>query len=345
MGALAVPVLGGPFLVRPIPHRLYSWEKALRYFRDHRHAFDAVFVGSSLVKYNINNRVFDETLGGGFRSFSIGAPGYRGPAIYHLIDEVLKTGPESLRFLFVDSHCLFKPKTGVEYADPYFQRWHTAKRTLRELEHLARREGGLRARRDRVLRGLKTHGVSWLMNLYKVGAGIDMTVRLDPFSIETNFTPRDERFFQKHAGHFPFRSKPPAGRLADFRENPGAWPEYLDDYIAYNFEGLTPGLDSRAEDFERLVGRARAAGVEPVVVEWPSLAHRRVVEACLDAGLLRDPDRSGDAPALLSYADPREYPSLFLLDDRNRDINHLTEAATERFSRRLARDARPLIRA
>lgn len=279
-------------------------------------------------------------MNGEARSFSIGVSAYRGPQIYYLVDEALKTGAD-VDYIFLDTLCLGVPRTDAHPSEEIAKRWHSVKRTFREIQLLLNENSSsfVRNRSARFL--IFFYHLRSLMhtNFNPVGKGLRQSLWGSALS------PENISFFEQSGGHFPFSERTANGQLQTFRDDPATWQSHLEDYISRNFEDEpAPPPGPRFADFQEIVESIRASGAEPIFVEWPTLIYRGKVRALLDNGHLREPGQKGDAPLLLSYADPRKNPRLFLLESRNGDKAHLSEDASAEFSKILAQDFSEILR-
>lgn len=294
--------------------------------------YDTVFVGSSRVHYQIIPSLFDRlTREAGLptASFNAGVAGMRPPETHFLFDQLMRTPPKNLRWVFIELSSL---RTSLEDDRESTERevyWHDLPRTWSLFHRAMVTKLDGKKRRFRKAFGdvvsqlgeFTGHLKLFLMNVTNFGRGSILTARLvDPPQTlpapQGSGTLLDQHDGWEHAG----RPEEISGEdleefnesLAERREKP-ATKEWSD--IASQ-----RALASLVKRVERL--GARAVLVVPPVTSrrnfhpLPELAERAMV---------------------LDFSGIDQYPELF--EQRHRlDSEHVNTAGSAIFTRELARE-------
>ena len=129
-GAFALTCIG-LHAVLPFPE-IDEVSQKLRFFAAHKDEFDTVFVGSSRTYHQISPEIFDDVMcnnGQPTHSFNFGVDGMNLPESGYLIEQVLKTRPSNLKWVFVE---LDELQTNWLFQGEGSRRalyWHDSKRT------------------------------------------------------------------------------------------------------------------------------------------------------------------------------------------------------------------------
>lgn len=285
----------------------------LLYFRDHRHAYDLVFVGSSRVERGVVPPVFDAELaklGIAVRSFNLGVAGMAAHEANALVRRLLAMAPARLRWVVVeldDWDPLLAPENRFKDRAVF---WHDAAETASALRSTAALEASLAARADLAA----THVLHFAARSLALGRGPD-AVR-SALATAPAAAPGIDRWqgFQPYTAssyrHHPLRRRFLA-RQDDYREALRRLAE----------EAADPPAPAAVAALREQVARVRRAGREPVHLVPPS--PRSVAHL------------AGHVPALLAFNRPGEYAELFAVE-RRFDREHLTQEGAELFTRLLA---------
>ena len=84
---------------------------------------------------------------------------------------------------------------------------------------------------------------------------------------------------------------------------------------------------------QRVTRIVRAAGAEPIFIEPPSLEQDSDFKIA---------ERLGDSETLLAYKDPEKFPQFYDFDQRY-DADHLSDMASQAFSKTLGEDFKRVI--
>ena len=77
----------------------------LEFFTQHKDEFDTLFVGTSHFYYTISPEIFDETTQSGgvqTHSFNFGVDGMHPPENFYVLEQILKTRPQKLKWVFLE---------------------------------------------------------------------------------------------------------------------------------------------------------------------------------------------------------------------------------------------------
>lgn len=289
----------------------------LEFFAQHKDEFDTLLVGTSSIYYSVSPRIFDQTTrenGIPTRSFNFGIDAMHPPENFFVLDQILKTQPRHLKWVFLETANLetkLHKVLGTERA----VYWHDWTRTALVLRKALNPRGDAKwyvkisrlwlARRD-----LVTHLTLFAQRFGNVGRGteflfpqdrkaeavLELGPERDGYRLAGHaMTPEDAASFQKRL----------AEEIAQARPNP-----------------LDPCAD---ETYRRYEARLREIGAATVFVVPPLIFQSPVSF------------RQSQSGPLLSFNDARTYPMLF--DTKVRiDDAHLTREGAEEFTRLLAQE-------
>jgi hypothetical protein len=289
----------------------------LEFFAEHKDEFDTLLIGTSSIYYSVSPEIFDRTTREGglpTRTFNFGIDAMHPPENFYLLDQILKTQPRNLKWVFLETASLetkLHKVLGTERA----VYWHDWARTSLILRKALNPRGDARwyikfsrlwvARRD-----LAAHLTLFFQRFGNTGrateflspqnrkseADLELGPRRDGYRLAGDaMTPEDAASFQK--------------RLAE--EIVQARPKLLD-----------PCAD---EAYRSYAARFKEIGAAPVFVVPPLI--------------FQSPLSFRESPPgpLFSFNDARTYPMLF--DTKVRiDDAHLTREGAEEFTRLLAQE-------
>jgi hypothetical protein len=131
---LATSFVYHALLPPPIPEGVVE---KLRFFAAHKDDFDTLFLGSSLIYYGVSPEVFDGvTRDNGLptRTFNFGIDGLHPPEIFYVLDQILKTNPQKLKWVFVDLDNIQTKSSAVALGTQRDLYWHDWSRTALALK-------------------------------------------------------------------------------------------------------------------------------------------------------------------------------------------------------------------
>ena len=287
----------------------------LEFFAQHKDEFDTLLVGTSSIYYSVSPEIFDQTTrenGLATRTFNFGIDAMHPPENFYVLDEILKTQPRHLKWIFLETANVgtkLHKVLGTERA----VYWHDWPRTALTLRKALNPRGNAKwyikvsrlwlARRD-----LATHlklFAQWFGNVgratefffpqdRKAEADLELGPRRDGYRLAGHsMSATDAATFQR--------------RLAD--EIARARPKPLDPYAD--------------EAYRSYAARFREIGASPLFVVPPLIFQSPVSF------------RQSPPGPLLSFNDARNYPMLFETNVRIDDA-HLTREGAEEFTRILA---------
>ncbi len=291
--------------------------------------FDLVFVGTSRVYRQFDAEHFDRTLaaeGVELRSFNFGMGGMRYFEVRGTVRNILAHEPRHLRWMLIDlTGDLALGPRGPIYSDAAYSRrvidWHRpayAWLAVRPawFSNLSMREK---------LAATKTHLDQWALRFANVGLAVSgLRAALSP----SVFVPTWNGF---QALNDDPDSRPGRGkRMQKLREEGIA---AIHDTAQAESSGTS---ELWWEDLGRWAAEIRGHGIEPIFVVTPPHWFGDV------AGF--DPQRIEGGATLLDYRDPERFPA-FYAHKNLYNLNHLGAEGARLFSKRLALDLVPILRA
>lgn len=328
IGALAFVLAGldallsAPEIDRVVPN--------LAFFREHRDDFDTLFIGSSHVHHQIAPAIFDETMraaGHPTRALNLGQNGMVPPENFYVLDQVLKTQPRNLKWVFVELGELeTKPFLGNERTARLLY-WHDWKRTALVLRAileaapedgaaaLVRRSGeilaarpGMSERRDLLF----FHSVLFAKNFANVGQRSDLARWVRGLWKEEM---RSKDIGPNGDGYTPINkemTEPEAtSNEADLQSTGETEVRFVSGFTASAYRQL-------ADDVRR-------SGAVPIFLVTPDVVQTR----------LGFRPESGVNATVVSFNNAKDYPELYRKEMRV-DPDHLNAAGSEYFTRLLA---------
>jgi len=293
----------------------------LEFFAQNKDQFDTLLVGTSSIYYSVSPEIFDRTSSANglpTRTFNFGIDAMHPPENFYVLDQILKTQPRNLKWVFVetaDIETKLHKVLGTERA-VYWHDWPRTKLALRKaLNPRGNAKWYTRISRLWVARrALTAHMKLFAQRFANVGRGVELIFpRRDDRKSEAEMELGPRRDGYRLAGH-AMSAEQAAGfqhRLA--QEIAEARPKPLD-----------PVADETYRDYAQ---RIRVMGAAPIFVVPPLI--------------FQSPVRFREPPPppgpLLTFNDARAYPMLFDTQFRIDDA-HLTREGAEEFTRLLANE-------
>jgi len=295
-------------------------------FREDKHSFDALFLGSSRVYRQLDPRVFDAVYaerGREMRSFNLGTPGTRIFEALATIRWVLALRPQRLRLLVIDFNGdpLRTPRENFDTARVI--RYHTLRNTIVILRGL------VASGKERSVKLLETglHLQTAAVRATNIGRGLSW--------VASAASDRQPHIPQQNRGFFSLdeelrRSSPALRavlrkRYKDLHSNLGHYR---------SLRRRLPGRQKRPPKineleislFRTLQEEAREHGVRVVFLIDSRINTRHDLVHAFEIGAV---------DTLLRFDDPDRFPELY--DPENRfDIHHLNEETTKLYTRFVA---------
>ena len=290
----------------------------LEYFAQHKDEFDTLLVGTSSIYYSVSPEIFDRTTqenGLPTRTFNIGIDAMHPPENFYVLDQILKTQPRNLKWIFLETASVetkLHQVLGTERA----VYWHDGPRTALVLRKALNPRGNAKwyikvsrlwvARRD-----LVAHLTLFARRFTNVGRGVEFFFPQDR-KAEADLELGPKRDGYRLAGHAMS-----AGDAASFQKR------LAEEIASARPKPLDPYADETYRDYAR---RLRTLGATPLFVVPPLIFQSPVS--------FRESPPPGP---LLSFNDAARYPMLFETNFRIDDA-HLTREGAEEFTRLLAQE-------
>jgi hypothetical protein len=304
----------------------------LGFFREHRDDFDTLFIGSSHVHHQIAPAIFDRTMraaGHPTRAFNLGLNGMVPPENFYLMDQVLKTKPRNLKWVFVELGELeTKPYPGSEQTSRVLY-WHDWKRTLLLLRAILEADpkdgavallpgmGGTFASRPGTLEKrnlLFFHSVLFAKNFANVGQRSALA-RWVRWLWKKELPSKD--IGPNGDGYTPVNKKV----MATEATSDASDLQRMDETETRFVSAVT------ASAYREMADDVRRSGAVPIFLVTPNAGQTRL-------GLLPE---FGMAAAVMSFNNAKQYPELYRKEMRF-DPDHLNGAGSENFTRLLAEE-------
>lgn len=324
----------------PFPDIDDGVSQKLRFFAAHKDEFDALFIGSSRIYFQISPAIFDRVMresGSPTHSFNFGIGGMYLPESAYLLEQLLNTKPRNLRWVFIEYDELQTNWSFENQASRRALYWADWKRTSLLLRKLT--DGGT--------------NLLWLPNLKELGDII--------LCRTADANTRKQLIF--HAVQFEknFANVARASDLLDYFS--GDINKHSANYLGAASDGYVPktqGMSaSQAAAYERALTLAmgtkqpiafissytvetcrqcaqkvRAIGAAPIFLVTPSTTEFNISYR----------DNARPPGVVMAFNDPRAYPNLYRSSVR-RDHDHMTKLGAEEFTRILAANFRQLVQA
>ena len=312
---LATSALYHAFLPPSLPEGVVE---KLRFFEKHKDEFDTLFLGSSRFYYAVSPEIFDNVTrenGVSTRTFNFGIDGLNPPENFYVLDQILKTQPRSLKWLFVEVDNI-ETKSHLKILGTqrllYWHDWPRTALTLRkainprpETKWYQRLNRLWTARRELIL-----HLALFEKQFTNVGRAADF------FSswTESRGLKSDFLLGPKGNGYRLAGTAMTPERAENFRR------KLAEELSASRSELIDPYAESA---YRECVAKIRHLGATPILVVPPSI--------------FQSPLRFRETPPapLLVFNDAKTYPQLY--DPTVRvDEQHLTNEGSAEFTRLLA---------
>jgi len=291
----------------------------LEFFAKHKDEFDTLFLGSSRFYYAISPEGFDKVTrenGLPTRTFNFGIDGMNPPENFYVLDQILKTQPRSLKWIFVEVDNI-ETKSHLKILGTrrllYWHDWRRTTLTLRKALNprpatawYQRLNRLWTARRELIL-----HLGLFQKQFTNVGRAVDF---LSSWTESRGLTsdlllgPKGDGYRLAGAPMSPERAEHFRRKLAE--EVSASRSEFIDPYA----EGA----------YHDCATQIRRCGAAPIFVVAPSF--------------FQSPLRFRESPPpapLLEFNDARTYPQLYDANVRV-DDQHLTNEGAAEFTRLLA---------
>jgi hypothetical protein len=290
----------------------------LEFFTRHKDEFDTLFLGSSRFYYAVSPEIFDNITrenGAPTRTFNFGIDGMRPPENFYVLDQILKTEPRSLKWVFVEIGDIQTNSRADILGTQRLLYWHDWPRTALMLRKAMDPRG--RAK--------------WYQKLNRLWSTRgNLALHLALFEKQFTNVGRAANFFPSQTDVHALESNPKLGPKADGYRHAG---EAMSAERAENFrrrlaEELSAAsrpefIDPYAESAYRdCATKIRHLGAAPIFVVAPSI---------FQAPALFRKEPPGP---LLSFNDCKAYPQLYDAQARA-DEGHLTNEGAAEFTRLL----------
>lgn len=291
----------------------------LRFFEKHQDEFDTLFLGSSRFYYAVSPEIFDNVTrenGVPTRTFNFGIDGMNPPENFYVLDQILKTEPRNLKWIFVEVGDIETKSHADILSTQRLLYWHDWPRTALTLR-----------------KALDPHGTTkWSKKLNRLWSA-RRTFALHLSLFEKQFTN-----VGRAADFLPVQNEIPALR-SSFQLGPNG--------DGYRLAGA-PMSPERAEKFRRRLAQEVAAARTEYIDPYADRAYRECAKKIrrlgatpifvAPPGLFQSPTLFRKSPPpgpLFLFNDARAYPQLY--DPKVRvDTQHLTNEGSAEFTRLLA---------
>ena len=325
--------------VLPFPE-IEAISQKLRFFAAHKDEFDTLFIGSSRIYFQVSPAVFDDvTRGNGnpTHSFNFGIGGMHLPESAYVLEQVLKTKPRHLRWVFMElGELQIRWPHQVEGSRRALY-WHDWRRTALVLRKIL--DAGTRP--------------IWLPNVKKLRDVI--------LTRKAHADTRTQLIF--HAAQFE-KSLANIARASDIADY-FLWRQmnkHSADYLGPSGDGYVAragGMSAtQTAAYERALALVMTQNGGRCISPYTAEACRQSAEKIRGIGavpiLLLPPsvtrlkaDCSSSTQSLgivMAFNDPRAYPNLYRSGVR-RDEEHMTKTGAEEFTRLMAADFARLVQA
>ena len=291
----------------------------LQFFAKHKDKFDTLFLGSSRFYYAVSPEGFDSITrenGVPTRTFNFGIDGMNPPENFYVFDQILKTKPRNLKWVFVEFDNIQTKSQVNILGTQRLLYWHDWRRTALTL----RKAINPRPR------------TKWYQRLNRLwSARRELILHLALFEKQFTNVGRAADFFSSQTEMRALESDPKLGPKGDGYRLAGVAmsPERAENFrrkLAKEISVSRPEfIDPYAESAYRdCATKIRHLGAAPIFVVAPSI--------------FQSPMRFRESPPpgpLLVFNDCKTYPQLY--DTKVRvDEQHLTKEGAAEFTRVLA---------
>jgi hypothetical protein len=290
----------------------------LRYFSEHKEDFDTLFVGTSHFYYGVSPSIFDQTTRAAdlpTHTFNFGVDGMHPPENFYVLEQILKTNPQKLKWVFIEMGEIETKSKENELGTERLLHWHDWRRTLLTIKKTLNPRDGLKwyenvSRIWVSRRVLGLHLGLFAKRFTNVGRAAEWLSASKTEDPDLELGPDGDGY--RIAG-----SAMSADRVAIFQhalalELGRARPRAIDRYTESAYQDAA--------------NRIRARGGTLIFVNTPV-----IFQSALQFRGTRPPG------LLLSFNDARAYPALYDPSVRI-DDGHLTREGAEEFTRVLAQE-------
>jgi hypothetical protein len=291
----------------------------LKFFAKHKDEFDTLFLGTSRFYYAVSPEIFDNITrenGVPTRTFNFGIDGMHPPENFYVLEQILKTEPRKLKWVFVEVGDIQKKSTWDILGTQRLLYWHDWPRTALMLRKAIDPRGRATwyqklIRLWRTRRELVLHFALFEKQFTSVGRAADLLASQDHIrALESNskLGPRGDGYRLAGPAMSPERAENFRRKLAE--QVSASRPKFID-----------PHAESAYRD---CAANIRHLGAAPIFVVTP--------------GILQSPTLFQKSPPpgpLLLFDDCKTYPQLFDANMRA-DEGHLTNEGAAEFTRLLA---------
>jgi hypothetical protein len=290
----------------------------LRYFSEHKNEFDTLFVGTSHFYYGVSPAIFDQTTraaGLPTRTFNFGIDGMHPPENFYVLEQILKTNPQKLKWVFLEMGEIETKLKENELGTERLLHWHDWPRTLLTVWKTLNPRDGLKWY-DNVSRiwtarhVLGLHLGLFAKRITNVGRAVQLLSPPTDDDATRELGPAGDGY--RIAGSAMSAERAAIFQKALALELSQAHPRAIDRYTEAAYRNAAATI--------------RAARGTPVFVETPV-----IFQSVLQF-------RTAPPPGvLLSFNDAKAYPAFY--DSTVRiDDGHLTREGAENFTRTLAQE-------
>jgi hypothetical protein len=301
-----------------------------------RKEVNTVFIGSSLIRRQIDPATFDQVLlarGHAVESFNAGIDGMLFPETEFYVDQILHGKPAGHLKWMVIEFVPVAPRIGEVYINtPRPVYWHDWKRTVMSIERCLT---GLRSWRQ--VSDAWVHVRLFTKKHFNLGRGTELfrewidTPRKNPYRIQGKI------LGPKNDGFLPIDTRMPPAEVAQFER----------DLEKFRRIEASPDIEiganrSRAEEILDITRPSRTAPLDPVTKKMLPSLKARIEAAGITPIFIIPPDTLllGGLPedgsvTLWDYANPAKYPDLYNPESRY-NSRHLNRQGALIFTRLVA---------
>lgn len=293
-----------------VPGSIYSYGAKFSHFTENKDEYDIIFVGTSRVHNQISPKVFDQYLldaGHEYKSFNFGLQGARILTTYFMINEILETKPQNLKWIVVEN-LLDEGYAPLQNArTPREIHFHDLEDTLFSISYTL--DSNNPPHKKAVL--AFSHFPPFLFNFLNLGRIVDQ------LQLKSDEALREELGVHGDGHIASPQRKINREKYLDKVESLRTTP-YIETALTSNRLKIVNEIIRTIEDY----------GVEPVFLVAPGVIRNDELISAY---------RQGHVDTLFVYNNPAKYPELYEIDSRS-DDEHLNEYGSEIFSELVATD-------
>ena len=309
-----------------IPPNVIFISPKYAHYQSHKDEYNALFFGSSRVYNHVVPKTFDEAAaaaGAEVRSFNFGIPAQRALSGYVLLKEVLRTPPENLKWVFIETPLDpgYEPIQNARTNRAIY--WHNAQNTRIALRYIFTSDET--PLRKAILAA--SHLLPFAYNELNVGRLFYQWIPAQTFTDEEQTISEQ---VLANRGYYPLTDEADPKRqnflahLVRYRQSLST----LTEQKAAMDRRATPISNGQRWLLQALVEQVRRAGAEPIFIVPPTLEPQYELHRAHQLGYI---------PTLLSYNDPTRYADFYDLENRH-DAEHLNDAGSRQFTQQIAKD-------